>query len=120
MHSPKFTFDILSNLINLSCAAVLHWFESFVLGCESMPSHITCFLGWEQAVIRSTCQFHSVDVIENRIDLVVLNIQDVLAMEVRTVDENQLHSRFLWGVSWHIVELFGNPFSVSVLYKNYH
>lgn len=53
-----------------------------------MPSHFACTISREQAVIRSTSQLYSVDVIENRVDLVVLDVQDILAVEVGAMNEN--------------------------------
>ena len=117
---PKFTFNILSNLIDLSCVTILHWFEPFVMSCKSMPSNIACFLRRKQTVICTTSQLNSVNMIENRIDLVVLYVENILTVEIWAVNEYQLHTRLFWGVSRHIVELLGDPFTISVLHKYYH
>lgn len=58
--------------------------------------------------------------IENRVDLIVLNVKNVLAVEIWAMNEYQLHTRLFGGVSRHIIELFRDPFTISVLHKYYH
>lgn len=116
----KFSFDILSNRINLSHPCILSCFKTSISCSKFMPYHISRRCIRIDTKICSAGHFNSIYMFYYWVNFVILEVENVFIMDIRCMNENQFHSILFRYVIDGIIELTGNELPISVLYKYNH
>lgn len=115
-----FTFNSGCNFIHLIYWCILIRQKPFMLWCELVPLYTTCAISREYTEIFSTGYLHSIDMLDNRIYLIVLNIKEIFIVNKIMMDEYNFNSIFTWFICVGVIELFGNKLFVRIFDKKNH
>jgi hypothetical protein len=117
---PELAFNLLGNRIDFPHPTILLGLKPFVLVYKLMPKYIPCVVGRVEAIIRPARHLNSVDMLDDRVDLIILNVEYILVMHVHIVYKNEFNSLLFALISYGVIELAGYKASIRMLYKNDH